>query len=456
MAESKAAASGPKVLRVGIVQGGKIIEEREVKRREPVSIGTGKNTFSINSDSLPKSFDLFDHDGKSYFLRFDAGIEGRLQLDDEPVADFPALEARGQVVQRSGKKAVRLTERSRGKVMIGDVTVLFQFKPVTPAPVRPVLPPDVRGSILQTIDAQFAAIFVVVAILQISVLTYARSLPYVEPTSLEELSESFQRLVMPDRIPEPPRSPAARVDAQKQAKKEPETPKEEKKPPKEEKTAEKKPAPPSEGQQKDPGQAREAARQRARQAGLVGAIGRIGSDGALADVFSEGGGSGQSLGEAFSGAQGVELAAGPGGGTRGGGSGEAVGVGKLGTQGGRSVSTVGQKQEAAVSGKLAAESAAVDGDLDPAKIQAELRRRQSALKACYETALKRDRSLKGKIILSFEIDVNGRLRDLKFGGSLRSAELESCIRARASAWRFPKPDGGSVFVDYPVVLTPSS
>jgi hypothetical protein len=33
--------------------------------------------------------------------------------------------------------------------------------------------------------------------------------------------------------------------------------------------------------------------------------------------------------------------------------------------------------------------------------------------------------------------------------------VNSCILDRARAWRFPQPSGGSVFVSFPLVFTPS-
>lgn len=450
--DSGSKASGPKVLRIGIVQRGKIIEEREVKKRETVSIGTSSRcTFQVTSDALPKSFDLFEFDGKSYYLRFDEGIEGRVQLDDEQVADFKALASRGLVVQRSGKKAVRLTERSRGKVMVGDITVLFQFKVVTPAPVRPVLPPDVRGSFFQNIDTQFATIFIIVALFQISFLGYARSLPYVEPTSIEELSEEYQRLIMPDRVPEPPREVLAEVsEPQKdEGKKEEEKPK--KKPVKK---------PKKKASTDDPAKAakarRDAARAKVAKTGLLKVLGAKrdgGAGGALSDVFSEGSESG-SLDAAFSGIQGVDIAENAGqSGTRGGGSGAPVGVGNLGTQGGGSVST-GRKREARVVGKLKEETPEIDGSMDADALRRVIRRKQSGIKACYNNALKRNPKLAGKLILRFEIDESGRVQNSSFGGTLNSKEVESCVRRRMRSWRFPRT-GEINFVEIPFVLTAS-
>ena len=50
-----------KILRVGIIQGGRIVEERLIRKREDVSLGThAKNTFILPSSQLGKSFRLFE------------------------------------------------------------------------------------------------------------------------------------------------------------------------------------------------------------------------------------------------------------------------------------------------------------------------------------------------------------------------------------------------------------
>jgi hypothetical protein len=125
---ARAPPQGPKVLRIGIVQNGKIIEERELKKRDTVSIGSNpKATFQVSSPSLPPFFDLFEAVGSKYYLRFTKGMEGRIQLSGSRVADFGTLEKEGKVLMRGDSPAVELTDESRGKVVAGDITVLFQF-----------------------------------------------------------------------------------------------------------------------------------------------------------------------------------------------------------------------------------------------------------------------------------------------------------------------------------------
>ena len=445
---SRRSDAGPKVLRIGIVQRGKIIDERELKKRETVSVGTDERaTFTAISDAMPKKFDLFDYDGQNYFLRFESTMEGRVQLDGQKVADFSRLREQRKVVQRGGVEAVPLTDASRGKVVIGDVTVLFQFKAPAAAPVKPVLPADIRGTMLQNIDTQFAMIFVIVAVLQISIVTYARSLPYVEPTSIEQVDKLYQRMIMPDRVPEPPKPPEdPRQDqSDKQAKKVPK-----KAPPKAKKKPTKKSADASAKAKKD------AIKKQVAGKGLLKVLGanRTGADSALNDVFSEGTSAMGDLGKAFDGIQGVDVASeGAGAGTRGGGSGEGVGIGDLQTEGGGNVQA-GVKREVQVRGQAQVEAPAVDGELDQSQINKVVSRKKRALQDCYERALKRDRGLKGKIVIRFEVLENGRTANVETDDLMGSKAVASCIRKRVKYWRFPK--GGTAFVEVPIVFQPSN
>src|SRR5438874_9823443 len=69
------AATGPKVLRIGLVQSGKVIEERVIKQRGHVTIGPSeKSLFVIPSKSIPPNFRLFELVGSDYCLNFLDGM----------------------------------------------------------------------------------------------------------------------------------------------------------------------------------------------------------------------------------------------------------------------------------------------------------------------------------------------------------------------------------------------
>src|SRR5579872_7353008 len=85
--DTQPVGTGGKVLRVGIFQGGRSLEERLFRKPTNVTLGQStKNTFVVPASvELPKSFTLFEHTGKGYALNFTDTMEGRLSLGDSVV-----------------------------------------------------------------------------------------------------------------------------------------------------------------------------------------------------------------------------------------------------------------------------------------------------------------------------------------------------------------------------------
>ncbi len=55
------ASTGPKVLRIGLVRGGRVLEERVIKQRTDVTIGPSEKSMFVLADrSLPSGFKLFE------------------------------------------------------------------------------------------------------------------------------------------------------------------------------------------------------------------------------------------------------------------------------------------------------------------------------------------------------------------------------------------------------------
>src|SRR5882672_4544951 len=129
-----AANAGPKVLRIGVVQAGRVAEERIIKQRVHVTVGASeKNMFVVSTQNLPATFRVFELVGNDYHLNFLDGMTGRIALPTG-ISDLNML--KGQAKRNAqGAYQVRLTEDSRGKVVIGDTTFLFQF--VAPPPIQP-------------------------------------------------------------------------------------------------------------------------------------------------------------------------------------------------------------------------------------------------------------------------------------------------------------------------------
>jgi hypothetical protein len=138
--------AGPKLLRIGVVQGGRVVEERIIKQRNHVTVGASeKNLFVLSTPSLPPTFRVFELVGDDYHLNFLDGMTGRIAsstgISDLDVLKGPATRGAHRAYQ------VRLSQDSRGKIVIGDTTFLFQFVASPPIQPKPQLPVAVlRGA----------------------------------------------------------------------------------------------------------------------------------------------------------------------------------------------------------------------------------------------------------------------------------------------------------------------
>jgi outer membrane biosynthesis protein TonB len=438
-------ASQEKVLRIGVIQGGKIVEERVLPARQTVTIGTApKNTVAVPLSNLPESQVVFSHDGGQYLLHFEQGTEGRIQ-GPQGSADFGALVSQGVARKQGQSCSVPVHEDQRGKLVLGEVSLLWQFVPPPAAVPKPALPKEAKGAHFKSMDGLFVAVLAASFIVHSGAYVALASTELPKEVTLEEIPDRYAKLLIPERRPQPP--PKAEEKKAEQVAERKEEKKEEKKQESPEQAAQKKAA-------------RAAAVAKAVQSkGILKVLGVLGPGsraGAVADVFGTGGGIGD-VASALSGAGGVAVANDPGagGGRKGGGAGGAASIGDLATTGGGKVG-LGAKTEVRVSGSVAAEEAEVDSsDIDQGKLNAFVRARMGLIKACYENALKRNPSLKGKIAVRFTILETGGLADVTAAQNTMGApEVAACIMNTMRSWRTQFRPSGPVTVEYPFVFSP--
>ncbi len=189
-----------KILRIGIIQSGKIVEERLVRKRENVTIGqSAKNTFVVPaSNYLGRTFTLFELTPSGYALNFTDGMDGRVSLGDQVVA-LPALRQAGKAQKKGDLWHLLLNDRSRGKVVIGDVTVLFQFVAPPPVQPRPQLPPSVRSSLMQNLDWMLVAVIGFSFLMHFGFVVYLRNIDFPRKPDIEELPDKFVKVIMPPK-----------------------------------------------------------------------------------------------------------------------------------------------------------------------------------------------------------------------------------------------------------------
>jgi TonB family protein len=444
-----------KVLRLGVIQGGKIVEERVLPARAPVTIGTlGRNTIVVPISDLPDTFTAFTVQGDGYLLCFEAGMEGRIQ-DDQGSTELADLVAQGKARPQGKGHVVPVTELQRGRLTLGEVTLLWQFVTPPPEPPRPVLPPNARGNRFKSMDRLFASVLVVSCLTHAGLYAALAQADLPPEVTIEQIPDRYARLLIPERTPVP------KVEKKEEARAAvEEKPAERKKAEAETRKAEKKAETGEQAAARNAAHAAAVARavQSKGMLKVLGALGPGTGGGAVADVFGAGGGM-TDVATALSGAGGVAVATDPGagGGRKGGGQGGAASIGSLATSGGGAVA-YGRKSEVKVTGSVAVEAAEIDSsDIDQAKLGAFVRARMGLIKSCYENALKRNPSLKGRVVIRFTILATGGVADVGASqSSLGSPDVATCIMDTMRSWRTPFRPAGPVTVEYPFLFTPSS
>ncbi len=466
-ARSKGARnSGPKILRLGIIQNGKIIEERLLRKRQPVTLGShSKNTFHVVSD-IPRTMTIFDFRNNQYSLCFNEKMEGRVSLGDG-VHDLVSLRKSTKVKRQGNQFLVPLNERCRGKVVLGDVTVLFQF--VTPPPPRakPTLPASMRGGLIIGMGMTLILCLAISALLQGGSVAWIVSQDWPEPRDVKALPDRFVRVLAPpeekkkDEPEDKPEPEKAEGEGEKKpVEKKPEPKKQVKKP-------NPKPVDP------DKKAAEESARKKAlskkvESKTILKVIGAVSSDqGSLVDALV-GGADRRSLDDAFADSTGVKQATAGAGrsGLHRVGSSDATATGSKATIGDLKGSKVAAKAnvDSGSKGKAVKVKARVNlrstervvgsGVVDKKRLAAVFRARGGALQSCYERELKKNPKIGGKLIVKFTIGTAGRVTAASIAkDSVGSSAVGKCVVSRIRGWKFPKPEGGSVSVSKSIVFS---
>jgi len=451
----------PKILRIGIIQGGRIVEERLVRKRENITIGqSAKNMFVVPSEALPRNWLLFEASGNQYVANFSDGMDARIAVGNE-IISLAQLKQTGKIQKKGASWPLPLDERSRGKITLADMTILFQF--VTPPPLqpRPQLPASVRGSVFSDVDWFFTVIAAVSFLLHLILVLYLRNVDWPRKPDIEAVPDRFVQMIV--KKPEEKKvEKVAEVKKPEEEKKEPEKKKgaEEEKKVKRELTDEEK-AKAAEEKARLDAERRARLAEQVKSTGLLKLLGaKADGEGSIADVLGKGDVD-RDQEKAFQGVGGIGVANNNdqlrGIKSGGSGSGRVASVGGL--RGGGSIAgggTGAAAVEKKVSGVVKSEAPAVDGELDPAMVAKEVRSRLGAIKACYERGLKRNPNLSGKIVIHWTITQAGTVSGVDVEqDTLGDAEVASCIKSLIARWRFPAPSGGSVEVSFPFVFQSS-
>lgn len=161
-----------RALRIGVLLGGNLVEEKLFRGTSPITFGQSLHcSLSIPGDGIPHEHVLFAYDQGRLILRATPTMSGRF--------------AHGATSTAITAGDMPLPREARGKLVIGDATLLFQELAAAPLAPRPVLPASVRGTLADRIDRRLAVIIGASVAVHLGIAGYAW-LEDLESTSLLE------------------------------------------------------------------------------------------------------------------------------------------------------------------------------------------------------------------------------------------------------------------------------
>jgi hypothetical protein len=171
-------------LRLGVVLRGQLVEERLFQG--PVTLGQSlKCALSVPADSMPREHTLFTVDQGRFVLHPLPGMDSRLAGVTDNV----------------------LGHGARGRLMLGEVSILFQELATAPARPRPQLPASIRGTFSDRIDRRLAVIIGASLLAHIGIAAYAWSTDLeTPPLGISTVAASYEQvtdITIPDEAPQP-------------------------------------------------------------------------------------------------------------------------------------------------------------------------------------------------------------------------------------------------------------
>lgn len=444
--------TGPKVLRIGLVQSGRVVEERIIKQRNTVIVGSNERaTFVIPSQAVPPLFKLFELVGSDYHLNFVDGMTGRVALASG-ITDLAAL--KGQAKKVNNVYQMKLTEEARGKVVIGDTTFLFQFVAPPPVQPRPQLPLAVKGGIAAQIDWSLTIIAAFSFLLHFGIVGAMYS-DWMDPVLTDDSNNLAGIVDMMKNIPAPPATETpteTNTNATSTATA----------------TAASKPtgaaggskamgsgASKAAGSVGDKQAAALAAQAEAMQMQMLASLGGGSAvQGALnrsdippvdlSGAAASGAGIAHGNGDLkLGGGGGAVQGGGKGGGGLGGLGGGTKGQGGDGA--GKETVVAGPKGDAQIGGSSASVPVS-----DADRVIASLRPR---FRQCYQTGLTSDPGMSGKVIISAKVSPNGEVQSADVSSNTGlSPTVASCIAGVVKRAQFNAPGGGGSTLSIPVTF----
>ncbi len=441
---SDAATSGTLALRVGVVRGERIVDERVFRNGETITVGTNSdNTFVIDGPGVPRRMTLLAVEGGRHSLRFTREMRGRVATE-EGVQTLDELAH--DAIFDDGAYHFTLDADARGKVDFDGVSLLFQFVSVLPEGVKPKLPPSVmRGAV--GIDWNTTVIAAFSFLLHFMAIGSVYS-DWMDPVVDTEVNVAAL-VEMVKNLPPPPEVEQKNTEETQEEAKEAEEAK-----PKEKQVAVKK-AP---TQEKRPLSSTEvAALSQELDALDMSTLGALTGKSATADVLSSidsidssvmdqaaASGAGVSSG----GPGGLKLSAAGGAIRPGETGGSLTSLGDTKKSTSDSSGTVKKVEGPKGNAQLGGTNVAGGQVSNASRVVARMR---AGFRACYTRALASNPDASGRISLALKVGPGGEVTQVTVttSGSLPAAVV-SCVKSRAQSGRFDPPQGGAAVVSVSV------
>lgn len=195
-----------KVLRIGIIQDGKLVQERFVKHGDPVTVGESpKNTFVFPKTSIEQAeFTLFAYRGQQYHLRLTEGMKGKMHWSGAQVA-IDQTRTDGQATVEEGAWSIPLTEHDKGKIDLQGVSILFRFDaPPAQAASTQQDKFDFRPRFIEDDDPIFLGFLAICMAIGVLFTVYANNVEVKEISFDDERLERFTRIIVAKPVEETP------------------------------------------------------------------------------------------------------------------------------------------------------------------------------------------------------------------------------------------------------------
>lgn len=420
-----------RALRVALIQSGRIVEDRTFTGKAKITVGSDpKCTFLVPMANVPTTTPVFELGKHGTRLLFDSQREGRVSLEGTEV-ELTSLA--GRALKKGNQFSLALPDAAKGRMTVGEVSLLFQFVEPPKKPTPAALPKGAKGLVAQ-LDRSFIVVLGLSLAAHFAGAGWISAQPAVVDPELameEQQPDRFARAMLPPK-------PAVKTEVP---------------------TATKNPeavaAAPTKQPVRDTRPTAAAIKDRVRGMGMLAIIGAKGDGtGALGDLLKNSGVG--DITSALRDAKNVTVASVDDARRKGEDQGRTSNIGTIATEGVRNVELDERAvANSNVTGRVESETVEVDTkEIDERALTRWLNARKPAMISCYERELKRRPTLAGRMVIRFAVDTRGHVARVGFDDdTLKSPAVQLCITTVMRAWVLPFSPEDEVPVSLPFIFT---